>query len=206
MGAATFAWLLAYVYLVYRRPHYTSVGSALFGSLFIICLYLQRLRVEVAALSVAASVGLCVANPSLWWLERVSEPTPPEAKNFRADLLYLPDNYWNAATPFQAFAYNGGLALRAPRIENGRPVSDAPTFQTLFGPSVLVGESPYEVDVMVAGLRNGMTLAWTRRVARERTSADDALERALRQSGAGKAETTVNYHGALWTFGTARVP
>ncbi|RTL65252.1 MAG: hypothetical protein EKK41_20390 [Hyphomicrobiales bacterium] len=206
MGLATLAWLLVYVYLVYRRPHYTSVGSTLLSSLFIVCLHLQRLRAELAVGVVAVSIGLCVFNLSSWSLVSLSEPPPPEAANFRAELLYLPDNYWNAATPFQAFAYNGGLALRPPRLDNGRPISDAHTFRKLFGPSVLLGESPYEVDLMVAGLRNGMTLAWTRRVARERTSADDALETALQRSGATTTTRTVHYHGDVWIFGSARVP
>lgn len=206
LGMATLVWLAVYIYLIAMRPHDTSLASAMLSSLFVGCLHLQRYGPSVSTSAIAGAIGIGLGGLPFWELRGVSRSESSEAAQFRAEILYLPDNYWNAATPLQAFAYNGGLLLRPQRIENGRPVSDSPTFRALFGPTVMLGASDFEIEAMVAGLRDGMSVSWTRKRGRPRTPADEALERALNAVGATTTEREMFYHGAWWTFATARGP
>jgi hypothetical protein len=139
------------------------------------------------------------------WLAREPIVTPPEAREISGDILFMPGNDWNAATPLQALAFNGGLALRPALMgPDGKPTSNAPAFQAVFGKSVLLGDSPWELILMAAGLNKGLTVTWTRRADSSTSPSFAKLQDVLRSNGAAQQERTMVYHGAPWLTGRAR--
>lgn len=200
---AALAWLALYGYLIIKRPHSTSMASAEIGTLFVIGLALQRLSVWPGAVA-AAAVGSFATVHAPYWLAREPYVMPPQARAFHGDILFMPGNNWNAATPIQALAYNGGLALRPPALDrDGKPTAPAPAFRAVFGNTVLLGESPTEITMMTDGLKKGMTVVWTRPSDSEQSASYKALQGVIRDAATSVSEAPVDYHGSTWLFGRA---
>jgi hypothetical protein len=136
------------------------------------------------------------------WLNRQAAPLSPDVAAVRGDILYIPNNDWNPATALWAFAYNGSLGLRHASIgPAGRPVSDAPALNALFGPTLLLGSSDDELTMMAAGLKSGMSVACFRPVPSD--ALHTRLLTALARAGAKIEERPVHIRDRDWMLGTA---
>ena len=94
-SASILVWISIYAYLIWRRPHLTSVGSAVLTMIFITC-YLAdtgRKLALVACLFVIAGIAN-PRQPLRHWLSlpsAVGENKLPQTE--LAGLLFMPDNY-----------------------------------------------------------------------------------------------------------------
>jgi hypothetical protein len=175
------------------------------GALFIVGLAVQRLRFAWAA-TITAAAGL-VAAMHMPFLVELPTPIPPKATAFRGDILFMPSNDWNAATPIQATAYNGGLALREFYFdEHGRPARKTPAFRSLFGSTIAVSDYTPEREYIGLALRQGLTVAWTRPMNSDNTDFNRTLQSAINATGAVAHKEPVEYHGRTWIFGRASIP
>lgn len=203
-SVAALVWVALLAYLVLKRPHFTSVASASLGGLFLIAYVAGRMRsvtVSGATSLVLMLTPAFVLLPQRQWAH--APPMAQEAMLRASDILFIPDNYWNAATPIQAFAFNGGLALRPVHPDaEGNPSMTAPTFQTLFGPKVILGASERELALLEHGLANGRSVAWTRPATAQGTE-PGKLFHILRRLHATIAECEVAYRGGRWLVGRA---
>jgi hypothetical protein len=192
------AWLLGSAYVLWRRPHDTSIASASTAMIFLIA-YFVRSRVAltgVAALLVStAAVTGFVNLRALQSFARNQKATnisyPVGA------MIFLPDNYWNAGLAVQAFGYNGQLAYDYPitSADDGHPrySSGGKAFQALFPDTVMIQDTPYTLNVAETALLAGIPLWWT---DRDPMPADEVPGRAERlQDLIKKTGATVETHG-----------
>jgi hypothetical protein len=208
VGALLWAGLL--FYLIYKRPHLTSMASATLAGLFLIALFGSRLSRYssplAAAIPIVAAAILCVTPafkfyPQMQW---TGSPSTLDLTTLDSgDILFMPSNWWNASVPLQAFAYNGQMAIRPARIgSDGRPTADAPAFRAVFGEKLLLGNSIYELSLLQTGLRRRMSVVWTRPPDHD----DVAFREALASVGASVNEQQVSHRGSTWFVGRAVVP
>jgi hypothetical protein len=197
-------WLALYGYLIFKRPHNTSIASAMLGALFLIGYFVGRMRSLAPMVATTGIIATMVIPQVPTWLNRNAEPVPLDIAAVRGDILYIPSNDWNPATPLWAFAYSGSLGRGPVTIDSsGRLTSDVPALRALFGEAVMLGALKPELQLMARGLARGMSVAWFRPLERDRH--DDELMPVLKQAGATVEERTVIIRGRPWVLGRARV-
>lgn len=200
-AAFALLWIALLIYLVAKRPHGTSVASASLSGLFLVAYLAGQLRSLMAPVATAVALAL---TPAFMFLPqtRLWEKQPPldAALLYQSDILFMPDNYWNAATPLQALAFNGALALHPVYLAaDGRPTVSASAFHALFPGKVLIGASERELGMLRSGLQRGMKVSWTRPPERDNAS----LRKVLAVAGATVREVPAERAGRKWMVGTA---
>lgn len=194
------AWLCGFTYLVWRRPHDTSIASAATAVTFV-TIYLARTWYPLAAVASLLLIGAASDGfERTKWIGdilRNGHALPSEAPQIPqiTGMFYQPDNYWNAGLAVQAFGYNGELGYYYSVANNpdGTPryIEGGRAFQTLFPGIVMIADSPSWLSVAEVALRAHVPIWWTRQDPVQPNSTPGSLDRlnAMIERTGAKVET-----------------
>lgn len=165
-GAALF-WVLVVAYLLWKRPHDTSIASAATVLTFL-AVYFVQTRIALAVVIGIFAVGATLDDFSrVKFIRGTITASPSQAAIPKiTGMLFQPDNYWNAGLSVQAFGYNGELGFYYPTesAPDGTPRYSVggKAFQALFPDVVMIADSTVTLDVAERGLKAGVPIWWTR--------------------------------------------
>jgi hypothetical protein len=215
---AAFAWLCGFVYLIWRRPHDTSIASAATAMTFVTVYFVRTWNLTAVTLAVLLSGAAANGFDRTAWIadlarnghksQSITSPIPKISGMF-----FQPDNYWNAGLAVQAFGYNGELGFYYPieSTPNGKPKyqTGGKSFQALFPGVVMIADSAATLDVASKGLIAGVPLWWTRKDPVQPNSTAGSLDRlnAIINKAGAKIETfRIIVDGHPWLLQKAQVP
>ena len=200
-------WTMLYGYLLWKRPHDTSLTSAYISFSFIIAvLCVSKMRAIFVTLGVASLYLCSVAfHSGLTHLNfKGSEPVDIPSGFAQSGMLLMPNNYWNSGIPAQAFLYNGNIGFYPVRVDKNGALyyeNGGKAVQALFGDLFLVGDDESSYKTIESGLNGCLPLFWTRPDAKNDIST--LLFLRLKASKAHYQEQVVSIHGKRWLFGKA---
>lgn len=203
---ASLLWVAGLTYLLWRRPHDTSIASAATALTFL-TVYFIRTRsalIVVSGLLVAGAAADGFSRERSFYTVITAQYDPSPVPKIYG-MIYQPDNYWNAGFAVQAFGYNGELGFYYP-IENapdGSPRYSAggKAFQSLFPGVVMIADSPPTLDVAERALKSGVPIWWTRQDPVQANSTPGSLDRInaiIKQAGAEVETFPITVDGHPW--------
>jgi hypothetical protein len=163
-------WPFGFVYLIWRRPHDTSLASAATAFLFMALYFVRRwpalIAVAIILLAGATADRFERLSGLRSILQNAGKPISDAEFPDLFGMIFLPDNEWNAGLAVQAIGYNGGLGFYYPlKVNlNGLPTyaSGGRAFQALFPRTVIIAANASSLAAAEAGLKTGIPLWWTR--------------------------------------------
>lgn len=205
-------WILLFAYVLWKRPHDSTLASAGLALVFI-CSRFLPLYGRLISVAVASLIAIMSLNYNKFLfsqkIQRTYHPSTVPDWFKPTGVLFVPSNYWNAAIPLQTFGYNGLLGLH-PIVEDGgrlRYQQGGKALQALFG-EILVAT---RIDHAALALEKKISVFWTRPAD---NSAPHYVESArkdysdfrqlLTKDGAEVVETCGPHRGMFWCFGVAR--
>lgn len=211
---AAIIWVLGFAYVVWRRPHDTSIASAATAFTFIAIYFVRKWSTLVVVtsflISGAALEGFdrikweyATIRNGGWWL------TSQEEFSDLTGMIFLPDNGWNAGLSVQALGYNGGLGLYPLRSNaNGLPYYEygGRAFQALFPNTVIILEGT-SFAAAEAALKAGVPIWWTRPDPPDRPEMERRMglvRDLVERSGASIQTRHIKVNGQDWLFQSAR--
>jgi hypothetical protein len=204
------AWIAGITYLLWRRPHDTSIASAATILTFIVAYFATR-RAALISVVMLLLGGAALQNfDRLRWEAAVllTGWGNTESAGLPAiqGMIFLPDNTWNASLAPQAFGYNGELGFYYPikSGNDGKPAyaEGGKAFQALFPDTVLIAGDANSMTVAEKALKIGVPLWWTRTdpLSKGSSPADfERIEELVAKTGSTVTTYTfVGRTGAKW--------
>jgi hypothetical protein len=216
-SVAAFLWVAMYVLMVSARLHQTSIASALLGFIFITCylgsIFTNYTRfISLVVFGSAVSFMCCyIGSPYVPY--RLFNKALRQEFNFTPKgMLFIPNNYWNARFPVQAFGYNGQLGLYPSGVDDKGEIKyecGGKVFQKFFNGVLLVGHNEQDWNTIQAGILSGAPLHWAYiKSDKYPTDAmrdiDIVLKQKLKMLGATIVEKEVSYQSNVCIVGSAQ--
>lgn len=201
-------WALGFGYLIWRRPHDTSISSAATAFLFM-ALYFVRRWPALAAVALLLLAGAVADNFDRLRILRsnlanAGKPIGVLSTPFDlTGMIFLPDNDWNAGLAVQAVGYNGGLGLYPIKVNPSGLLTyeyGGRAFHAIFPTAFIVGD---DANLLAAGLEAGIPLWWTRPEPPDRPEMQRRINlvgNVVERAGLHIQTKTFTVNGNRWLF------
>lgn len=213
MRSAALLWLVGISYLLWRRPHDTSIASAATVLTFVTT-YFIRTKVSLAVVTALVFYGAASTS-----FENIRSIRATIASGSATDygqipnisgMLFMPDNYWNAGLAVQAFGYNGELGLYYPihTAANGNAeyVYGGKALRAMFPGVTIITDNGPALDVAERAVMAGEPLWWTQHDPAPGAPAtnSDRLNAMIARTGAAVETYDLHVIGHSWLLQKAQ--
>ncbi len=209
VAAIALMWIAAYVLVIIRRPHDSSLTSACLAFFFLIAVTATR---PTLAIAIAMMVGGAIYSDfsTLRTIRSMAqtgqnEPAPPEITN--ADIVFVPTTDWVARIPILRLGHSGFLGVRPLQIDQAGRLAyqqGGNAFQLFFPGQIMASIMSPDIDQLLGrALKNGETLGWTRSDVTTGTNDHAILLRLCNSSDIVCIERRMVIHGESWLVGVA---
>lgn len=207
--SAALLWSVVLAYLIWKRPHDTSIASAATVLTFLVAYFIRSAPAIVVALVLLIGGAGAENFDRLRWERGILQNgwSTGAALNLLqiSGMLFMPDNYWNAGLTVQALGFNGLLGYYY-RLETGgdgraKYQEGGKAFEALSPGVVIIPDTTYALEIAKRALASGETLWWTRRDPIPASSIPGSLDRIseiVRSSGASVETVKFRANGEDW--------
>jgi hypothetical protein len=207
--AAALLWGAVLAYLIWKRPHDTSIASAATTLTFLVAFFIRSVPAVAVALTLVIGGAAAEDFDRLRWERAILQDgwgsgSPVNLPQI-SGMLFMPDNYWNAGLSVQALGFNGMLGYYY-RIENSadgtaKYQEGGKAFQALSPGVVIIRDTTYALEVAERALISGDVLWWTRRdpiPAQSMVGSFDRIKEIIGRAGASIETFKFSVNGEDW--------